>query len=89
MPWGLGGRSCVGKKVAELELSLLLMEMLSAFEWTVDQDVELVLRLISVPSKNFKIILKEIAWEINIFPHFLSQSKIIWIKFEISQILNV
>ncbi|KAB7505940.1 Cytochrome P450 10 [Armadillidium nasatum] len=58
VPWGLGKRSCIGKRTAEIELSLLIMEALKTFEWTVEEEVNMILRMVTVPSKDIKLNLK-------------------------------
>ncbi|XP_003704053.2 cytochrome P450 family protein sad isoform X1 [Megachile rotundata] len=60
LPFALGARSCIGRKLAEIQISLALAELIKKFEIEcINKDqVELMLHLISIPSESIKLKLK-------------------------------
>lgn len=61
LPFALGARSCIGRKLAEIQISLALAELVKSFEIDcINKDqIKLILHLISVPSDSLKLKLKE------------------------------
>ncbi|KAK9297820.1 hypothetical protein QLX08_008587 [Tetragonisca angustula] len=61
LPFALGARSCIGRKLAEIQISLALAQLVKSFkiECINKDQVELILHLISVPSKSIKLKLTE------------------------------
>ncbi|XP_035723788.1 cytochrome P450 315a1, mitochondrial-like isoform X1 [Vespa mandarinia] len=57
IPFALGARSCVGRKLAEIQISLVLAELVRTFKIKCmnKDEVKLILHLISVPSKPIKL----------------------------------
>ncbi|KAK2581866.1 hypothetical protein KPH14_002329 [Odynerus spinipes] len=57
LPFALGVRSCVGRKLAETQIALALAELVRTFKvkCTNEDEVQLILHLISVPSKPIKL----------------------------------
>ncbi|XP_076160021.1 cytochrome P450 family protein sad isoform X1 [Ptiloglossa arizonensis] len=57
LPFALGARSCIGRKLAEIQISLALAEMIKSFKIEcVNRDrVKMILHLISVPSESMKL----------------------------------
>ncbi|OAD58301.1 hypothetical protein WN48_00180 [Eufriesea mexicana] len=61
LPFALGARSCIGRKLAEIQISLALAELVKSFKIDcINKDqVKLILHLISVPSESIKLKLME------------------------------
>ncbi|XP_043787940.1 cytochrome P450 315a1, mitochondrial isoform X1 [Apis laboriosa] len=61
LPFALGARSCIGRKLAEIQISLALAELIKSFkiECINKNQVKLILHLISVPSQSIKLKLME------------------------------
>ncbi|XP_048270677.1 cytochrome P450 315a1, mitochondrial isoform X2 [Bombus terrestris] len=61
LPFALGVRSCIGRKLAEIQISLALAELIKSFkiECINKDQVKLILHLISVPSESMKLKLLE------------------------------
>nr|UYC47530.1 cytochrome P450 enzyme [Schistocerca gregaria] len=57
LPFAMGARSCVGQKLAETQMALIVAEITKRFrlELADDEDPEMVLRLVSVPSKPIRL----------------------------------
>ncbi|XP_054007954.1 cytochrome P450 315a1, mitochondrial isoform X2 [Hylaeus anthracinus] len=57
LPFALGARSCIGRKLAEIQISLALAELVKSFKIEcVNKDrVKLILHMISVPSEPIKL----------------------------------
>ncbi|XP_029052690.2 cytochrome P450 315a1, mitochondrial isoform X1 [Osmia bicornis bicornis] len=57
LPFALGARSCIGRKLAEIQISLVLAELIKSFKIDcINKDeVKLILHLISVPSESIKL----------------------------------
>ncbi|XP_076755223.1 cytochrome P450 family protein sad [Xylocopa sonorina] len=57
LPFALGARSCIGRKLAEIQVSLALAELVKSFkiECINKDQVKLILHLISVPSDSMKL----------------------------------
>ncbi|XP_069985905.1 cytochrome P450 315a1, mitochondrial isoform X2 [Penaeus vannamei] len=55
IPFGVGARSCVGRRVAETQLHLLLAKLVSRCHLTALNDVDLVLRMVGVTSEPLKL----------------------------------
>ncbi|XP_076675143.1 cytochrome P450 family protein sad isoform X2 [Andrena cerasifolii] len=57
LPFALGARSCIGRKLAEIQISLALAELVKSFKIEcVNRDrVDLILHLISVPSESMQL----------------------------------
>ncbi len=56
LPFGQGVRSCIGRRLAELQLHLLAARLVQ--EWrlaTPTQHVQYITRMIGVPSKNIQL----------------------------------
>ncbi|XP_017887309.1 cytochrome P450 315a1, mitochondrial [Ceratina calcarata] len=61
LPFALGARSCIGRKLAEIQISLALAELVKSFKIDcINKDqVKMILHLISVPSESMKLKLTE------------------------------
>ncbi|CAM1320889.1 CYP315A1 (predicted) [Pycnogonum litorale] len=61
LPFGLGTRSCVGRRIAETQMYLLLAKTVRDYELTSAnaQEVDINLRLITVPSEPIKLKMTE------------------------------
>lgn len=58
IPFAIGARSCIGKKIAENQLQITLSHLLRAFNVDLEdpnKDVDIVLRMITVPSETINI----------------------------------
>ncbi|XP_071856198.1 cytochrome P450 family protein sad [Bombus fervidus] len=57
LPFALGVRSCIGRKLAEIQISLALAELVKSFkiECINKDQIKLILHLISVPSEPMKL----------------------------------
>nr|UFQ04584.1 halloween gene shadow [Cyrtorhinus lividipennis] len=58
LPFAMGVRSCIGVRLANAQLHYTVSEILKNFELTTVEDVEMILKLIPVPSKPLKIKIK-------------------------------
>ncbi|XP_054710091.1 cytochrome P450 315a1, mitochondrial-like [Uloborus diversus] len=61
LPFGLGARACIGRRVAELKMRLLLARVVQKFhlESANEKEVEIALRLITTPDQPIKLRLKK------------------------------
>ncbi|KAG7208926.1 hypothetical protein KM043_015105 [Ampulex compressa] len=57
LPFALGARSCIGRKLAEIQMSLALVQLVKTFriECTNTDRVKMILHLISVPSESIQL----------------------------------
>ncbi|EEB14725.1 cytochrome P450, putative [Pediculus humanus corporis] len=60
LPFAMGSRSCIGKKIAETQILIALSTILKNYEVRLenDKEINMVLHLISVPAEPIKIMLK-------------------------------
>nr|QZM07454.1 cytochrome P450 monooxygenase CYP315A1 [Lasioderma serricorne] len=63
IPFAIGARSCVGRKIAECQLQLALEKILRKFEIELKntEEVEMVLKMVGVPSRKILIEFREIC----------------------------
>ncbi|XP_076255105.1 cytochrome P450 family protein sad [Rhynchophorus ferrugineus] len=56
IPFAIGSRSCIGKKLAEKQLQITLGELVRNFHVTVDnsEDVDVILEMVAIPSEKIK-----------------------------------
>ncbi|CAK9823091.1 Cytochrome P450 315a1, mitochondrial [Anthophora retusa] len=61
LPFALGARSCIGRKLAEIQISLAVAELVKSFkiECINKDQVKLILHMISVPSESMQLKLTE------------------------------
>ncbi|KAI4464268.1 cytochrome p450 family 4 [Holotrichia oblita] len=61
MPFAIGARSCIGRKIAEIQLQLALNEIIRKFNIISknEGDVEMILKMVAVPSKPVKLQFRE------------------------------
>lgn len=57
LPFAMGARSCIGKKIAEAQMSSVVKQLAEKFEMKLknDEKVEMILRMVSVPSTPIQI----------------------------------
>ncbi|XP_059480622.1 cytochrome P450 315a1, mitochondrial [Neocloeon triangulifer] len=58
IPFGLGARSCIGRKLADIQLTQLISQLLAGFRIELvepEKEVDMVLRLVSVPNHPLKL----------------------------------
>lgn len=57
IPFAMGARSCIGRKIAEIQLKMALSELVRRFKIVLknDTDIEMVLKMVAVPSKPVKL----------------------------------
>lgn len=62
VPFAIGARSCIGKKIAETQLQITLKEIVKNFnvELLNEDEIDIVLKLITVPSRPIRIKLRKI-----------------------------
>ncbi|KAK9512304.1 hypothetical protein O3M35_000760 [Rhynocoris fuscipes] len=58
IPFAIGARSCIGKNLALAQLHYTISEIIANFQLELKEEVEMVLRLVPVPSKPIKINIK-------------------------------
>ncbi|XP_046681639.1 sterol 26-hydroxylase, mitochondrial-like [Homalodisca vitripennis] len=51
LPFAMGGRACIGRKVADTLMSLTLAQILSQFHVNIKKEIEMVLMLVPVPAE--------------------------------------
>ncbi|KAH8041661.1 hypothetical protein HPB51_017463 [Rhipicephalus microplus] len=53
LPFGLGARSCIGRRVAEVQMQFLIARTVQKFQLTpsTDKDVQIKMRLITTPEE--------------------------------------
>nr|UUB32624.1 cytochrome P450 CYP315A1 [Dendroctonus rhizophagus] len=54
LPFAMGARSCIGRKLAEYQLQTTLAQLVSRFQVEALNEVEMVLRMVAVPSEEVK-----------------------------------
>ncbi|XP_066258725.1 cytochrome P450 315a1, mitochondrial-like isoform X2 [Euwallacea similis] len=56
LPFAIGARSCIGRKLAELQLQATLAEIVKRFEFKVlnKHEVDVILKMVAVPSEELK-----------------------------------
>lgn len=61
LPFAIGVRSCIGRKLAETQLSLTLAQLIKTFKIDCENQnsIKMILRLICVPSEPIKLKLTE------------------------------
>ncbi|XP_071444239.1 cytochrome P450 315a1, mitochondrial [Hetaerina americana] len=61
LPFGLGVRSCIGKKIAEMQMSMTISKLVNHFHMDLlnKDDVKMILRLVSVPEVPVRIRFRE------------------------------
>ncbi|XP_065164330.1 cytochrome P450 315a1, mitochondrial [Atheta coriaria] len=62
LPFAMGARSCIGRRIAEIQLMSTLQKVLKSYSIRLQQpneDIDMILKLISVPSKPIRLIFKE------------------------------
>nr|ARN17927.1 cytochrome P450-4 [Cephus cinctus] len=64
LPFALGARSCVGRKLAEYQISLTLAKIVKTFrmDCTNKDSVEMILHLVPVPSEPIQLLLTKRSW---------------------------
>ncbi|KRT79716.1 cytochrome P450 [Oryctes borbonicus] len=57
VPFAIGARSCIGRKIAETQLQLALSELVRTFSISLEnkENIEVVLKMVAVPSKPVKL----------------------------------
>ncbi|KAF2898975.1 hypothetical protein ILUMI_07202 [Ignelater luminosus] len=62
IPFGFGARSCIGRKIAENQLQCLLMDVINSFDLELEnnKEIELVLKMVAVPSEPIRLKLNPI-----------------------------
>ncbi|XP_067011206.2 cytochrome P450 315a1, mitochondrial [Anabrus simplex] len=57
MPFAMGARSCIGRKIAETQIMLTLAQMVKNFKMELvnQEPIEMILRMVSVPSRPIRI----------------------------------
>lgn len=62
LPFAMGLRACVGRKVAETQLQMTLLKIVNKFQVELgnDRDVEIVLKMVPVPSEPLKLKFREL-----------------------------
>ena len=59
LPFGHGARGCIGKRVAEMELSLLTARLCQEWRMTSgDQEVQYTMRMVGVPDKSISLLIE-------------------------------
>ncbi|XP_046915997.2 cytochrome P450 315a1, mitochondrial [Dermatophagoides farinae] len=60
LPFGLGVRSCIGRRVAEIQMQFFLSRLVQRFHIrpTSDKEIDIKLRMITTPEKSIDLILK-------------------------------
>ncbi|CAG2179395.1 unnamed protein product, partial [Oppiella nova] len=61
LPFGLGVRSCIGRRVAEVQMQFLLSRIVQKFELsaTTDKEIGIKLRMITTPEQPIHLALKK------------------------------
>ncbi|XP_046400369.1 cytochrome P450 315a1, mitochondrial [Ischnura elegans] len=61
LPFGMGARSCIGKKIAEMQMSMTISKLVNHFHLDLlnKDDVKMILRLVSVPEVPIRIRFRE------------------------------
>lgn len=62
LPFAIGARSCVGRKLAETQLQQTLAEIVANFKFTVEntKEIDVVLKMVAVPSTQIKFTFKNL-----------------------------
>lgn len=62
IPYALGSRNCIGQRIANIQMYVILAKLLSSFEISLlnTNDIDIVMRLIIMPSKKLRLAIKEI-----------------------------
>lgn len=57
MPFAIGARSCIGRRIAEIQLQSALSELVKRFEIVLrnEEDIEMILKMVAVPSKPIRL----------------------------------
>lgn len=56
IPFGLGVRSCIGRRVAEMQMQFLLSRTIQMFQLSTDEpNIDIKLRMITTPEKQIKL----------------------------------
>ncbi|KAH9419721.1 hypothetical protein DERP_001551 [Dermatophagoides pteronyssinus] len=60
LPFGIGVRSCIGRRVAEIQMQFFLAQLVKRFHIhpTSDKEIDIKLRMITAPEKSIDLILK-------------------------------
>ncbi|KAK9712994.1 Cytochrome P450 [Popillia japonica] len=68
MPFAIGARSCIGRKIAEIQLQMALNEIIRKFSVVSknEEDVEMILKMVAVPSKLVKLEFCELQSEADV-----------------------
>lgn len=62
IPYALGSRNCIGQRIANAQMYIILAKLLSSFEISLlnTNDIDIVMRLIIMPSKKLRLAIKQI-----------------------------
>ncbi|XP_014244304.1 cytochrome P450 315a1, mitochondrial [Cimex lectularius] len=55
LPFAMGVRSCIGAKLAQAHITMTIQEVTKAFDLTLKEEVEMILKLVPVPHKPVRI----------------------------------
>ncbi|GJQ86598.1 CYP315A1 [Trypoxylus dichotomus] len=57
VPFAIGARSCIGRKIAEIQLQMALSELVRKYSISLEneENIEMVLKMVAVPSKPVKL----------------------------------
>lgn len=62
IPYAMGSRNCIGQRIANAQMHVILAKLLSSFEISLlnTNDIDIVMRLIIMPSKKLRLAIKKI-----------------------------
>ncbi|CAG9831253.1 unnamed protein product [Diabrotica balteata] len=62
LPFGIGSRSCIGRKIAETQLQMTISKIVQKFEFIIinESEIEDILKMVTIPSKPLRLVFNKI-----------------------------
>uniref|UniRef100_A0A1B6CUW2 Cytochrome P450 n=2 Tax=Clastoptera arizonana TaxID=38151 RepID=A0A1B6CUW2_9HEMI len=55
LPFAIGARSCIGRKLAEAQMILSISKIVSNFQFNIEEEVDMILHLVPVPDRPIRL----------------------------------
>lgn len=60
LPFGIGARSCIGRRMAEVQMKVFLSHLLANYRVTTLNQVHMVMEMLSIPSEPFQLAIRHV-----------------------------